>query len=72
MTKPNAIKITARGPCSLTLEVRKGWKAYVMRGPSGVHVLAVSETGKERMRAHWKGFCSYNKVQAREFNLPSK
>jgi hypothetical protein len=33
-----------------------------MQGPTGTHVLAVTETETERLRQHWNGFCSLNDV----------
>lgn len=44
---------TTHGKASLTVNGDR----FVMSGPSGVHSLLVAATDRERLDAHWKGFC---------------
>jgi hypothetical protein len=52
------IKITTAGPCTLWQSIDQ----YVMRGPTGEHVLSRDVTDLKRMKAHWEGFCQNNGV----------
>ena len=50
------IQIRNIGSCSAWQSVDQ----YVMRGPSGEHVLSRDVTDRNRFEAHWKGFCENN------------